>query len=181
PGRVGDAGGDPGQHGGRIEPFVLCLQRHRRRPARQQRGVVGGGLADPAGHRVNGTGARGGEAGSAATDHAAGHARAGVSGGLAGVVVRGRVHDHRAADAVVGRATAEHHALRVHVDLGHTLGIGDDVVHVAGVVGRGADLAVRLAGGVEVAAGAARVGRAAITLLVDVDRVGAAGGQAADL
>src|SRR5690606_22531832 len=114
-------------------------------------------------------------------DHATGDARAGVAGGLAGVVVGVGMHDHRLADRVVGRAAAEHHALGMPVDRRNAFGIRRDVVHVAAVVGGGVDLAVRRAGRVEVAARAAGVGGAAIALLVDVDAVAAVGLEPADL
>src|SRR5690606_8811508 len=111
-------------------------------------------------------------------DHPARHARAGVAGGLRGVVVGRGVHDHRAAGDVVGGAAAEGHAGQVDVDVGHAFGVCREVVHVAGVVDRRAGAAVGAAGGIEVPARAARVDRAAVALLVHVDGVGLPGPEA---
>src|SRR3546814_222395 len=105
-------------------------------------------------------------------DHPARHARAGVAGGLRGVVVRRGVHDHRAAGDVVGRTAAQRHAGQVDVDVRHALRVGGEVVHVTGVVGRRAGASVRTAGRVKVAARAAGIGGAAVALLVHVDGVG---------
>src|SRR5690606_8736002 len=102
-------------------------------------------------------------------DDPAGDPVAGIAGRLAGVVVGTPVHDHRLAHGVVGRAAAEHHAGGMHVDLRHAIGVGDDVVHVAAVVGALAGAAVRAAMRVEVTAGTAGVGRAAVTVLMDMD------------
>src|SRR5690606_3964036 len=112
-------------------------------------------------------------------DHAAGHARAGVAGGLALVVVRIGVDDHRAAGDVVGRAAAEGHPVQVRVDHGHAIGIAGEVVHVAAMVGAAAGAAVRSGGRVEVAAGAGGIHRAAVTLLVHMEAEAAVRRQAA--
>src|SRR5690606_32273807 len=82
---------------------------------------------------------------------------------------------------VVGRAAAQGDAGEVRVHVGHALRVGDQVVVVAGMVRALAGAAVRLRGGVEVAAGAAGIDRAAVALLVDVEAVAAAALQAADV
>src|SRR5690606_8943986 len=129
------------------------------------------------------TGARADCAGTLAGDPdlAASHPRAGIARRLAEVVVRIGMHDHRAVGDVVEGAAAQGDATQVHVDQGHARPVGDQVVHVAGVVAGPAGAAVRGALRVEVAAGAAGVHRAAITLLVHVEAEVAVGLQSADL
>src|SRR5690606_33422150 len=72
-------------------------------------------------------------------------------------------------------------AFQARIDLGHARIVCGDVVGVAGVVRRRADAAVIAAGGIEVAAGAGGVGRAAVAGLVHVEAVFAAGRKARDL
>src|SRR5690606_5816006 len=74
--------------------------------------------------------------------HAAGQPRAGVAGGLGGVVVRVGMHDDALADDVGGGAVAQGHAFETRVHRRHALGVGDDVVAVAAVVRAVADAAV---------------------------------------
>src|SRR5690606_34284578 len=113
-------------------------------------------------------------------DDAAGQAGAGVAGGPGGVVVRVGVHDHRLADDVAGAAVAQRGAAQQAVDRGHALVVGGDVVAVAGVVLAFAHASVRAGGRIEVAAGAGGVGGAAVAVLVHVEAMLAAGGQAGD-
>src|SRR5690606_6514642 len=108
-------------------------------------------------------------------DHAAGQARAGVAGRLAHVVVGIGVHNHAAADDVGGRAVVEGDALEARVHPRDALVVGDDVVGVATVVRAMADAAGVAGAGVEMPAGAAGVGRAAVAVLVQVEAVLAAG------
>src|SRR5690606_283040 len=67
-------------------------------------------------------------------DDPAGQTRAGVAGGLAGVIVRIGVDDDRAPGDVGRAAATQGQAGHVHVHARDALGVGDDVVHVAGVV-----------------------------------------------
>src|SRR5690606_21747983 len=114
-------------------------------------------------------------------DHPAGGASAGVAGGLRAVVVDTDVDDDRAAEDVVRRAAAERDALGADVDPGDAAGVGDDVVHVAGVVRTVADAAMGGGGRIEVAACTAAVGGGAVAAFVDVDRVRAVAAEAAEL
>src|SRR5690606_2969775 len=72
-------------------------------------------------------------------------------------------------------------AHQARVDRGHAGVVGGDVVAVAHVVLAPAGTAVGLPHGIEVAAGAAAVGRAAVAVLVHVEAVLAARRQAVDL
>lgn len=90
------------------------------------------------------------------------------------------MRDQRATDDVVGRAAAEHHAVQQHVDLRGAVGRGVEVVHVAGMVRAVAGAAVRRAERIEVAAGAAGIGRAAIAALMHVEGKAVVGLQAAE-
>lgn len=90
------------------------------------------------------------------------------------------MHDQRLADHVGGRGIAQGDAGNDHVQMRDTFGIGTQVVHVAGVVGSTAGTSVRRTGGIEVRAGAAGVGGAAIAAFVHVETGHAAGAQATD-
>src|SRR5690606_17507946 len=114
-------------------------------------------------------------------DHATGEAVAGIAGGLGDIVVGAGVHDHALADDVGGGAVADGCAVQLAVDLGHAFVVGHQVVAVAHVVLALAGATVVAAIGVEVAAGAGGVGRAAVAELVHVEAVFAARRQAADL
>src|SRR5690606_8713091 len=85
-------------------------------------------------------------------DDPAGQTRAGVAGGLAGVIVRSGVDDDRAPGDVGRAAATQGQAGHVYVHARDALGVGDDVVHVAGVVRAVVHASVRGARRVEVPA-----------------------------
>src|SRR5262245_42854512 len=84
------------------------------------------------------------------------------------------------AAADVGGSAADLHEVRLPRDGRRPVAVGLDVGHVADVAVGARGRAVGLARGIEVRARAHAVARAAIALLVDVDRVLAVGPQALD-
>ena len=79
------------------------------------------------------------------------------------------MRDDRPAQHIIGLTTPQADAGRINFDLGRTLGIRLHVVHVARVVSITRRAAVLCILGVEVFAGAAGVGCAAIAFLMDVE------------
>ena len=107
-------------------------------------------------------------------NHAAGHARAGIAGRLAGIVILRRMHDDGAAHDVGGGVAPQTNAIHLRIHMRYAAGIGDEVVAIARVVCAVAGAAVRLHRRVEMAAGAAGIGRAAIAFFMDMKTVATA-------
>src|SRR5450830_1576120 len=118
--------------------------------------------------------------GSAGLDHGTGHARAGIAGGLGGVVVGVAVHDQAFADDAL-RAGHQGDAPAFEVHPGHALGVGLEHGQVTHMVGAGVMPTMGAAAGVEVTAGAHAVAAAAVAFFVHMKAMFCIRLEAADL
>src|SRR5258708_38658987 len=116
---------------------------------------------------------------SALANHCAGDARPGIAGGLGLVVVGVAMDDEAAADEVGARA-ADGNAFELERRRGVAIGVRHQAGHVTRMM-IAALRAVRLAGGIEMPAGAHAIARAAIALLVHVEAMLGARLQSGDV
>ena len=107
-------------------------------------------------------------------NHAARHPRTGIAGRLAGIVILRRMHNDGAAHDVGGGVAPQTNAIHLRIHMRYAAGIGDEVVAVTGVMGTMPGAAMRLHRRVEMTAGAASIGRAAIAFFMDMKTVATA-------
>lgn len=111
---------------------------------------------------------------------AAGQARTGIAAGLAAIVVGVGMHDQRFADHIRRSAVAQTDAGQNHVQMHHAFGVCTQIVHIAQMMRAAAGTPVQRTTRVEMRAGAAGIGRAAIAAFVHMESGHTARPQAAD-
>lgn len=89
--------------------------------------------------------------------------------------------DERTSKDIVCFAPAEANPGHVHIDVGHAIAIGNQVVDISGVVGTVTGTAVWLPRRIEVPAGTAGISRTAVAFFVHMEPVHAIWCQATDV